>query len=85
MDDLYLDQVTSMLVATSHWAVLSSARHAGENSRQESPKAQPPEPLRQKDRACRTSLESDTSALRLRIHRRGTLSSTLPIYIYGKR
>ena len=32
MDDLYLDQVTSMLVATSHWAVLSSARHAGENS-----------------------------------------------------
>ena len=31
-----------MPVATSRWAMLSSARHAGENSSMESPKAQPP-------------------------------------------
>ena len=72
-----------MAVATSVAAVLSSARHAGENSTQESPKAQPPEPLRQKDRVCSTSLESDTNAQRLRIHRRGTRSATRHIYVYG--
>jgi hypothetical protein len=66
-----------MPVAISGHAVLSSARHAEERSSMESPKAQPPEPLRQKDRACSKSLESDTSAERLRIHRRGTLSPKL--------
>ena len=69
----------SVTVAARPGQVLSSARHAGENSSMESPKAQPPEPLRQKDRVRSKSLESDTSALRLRIHRRGTLSPTLYI------
>ena len=38
----------------------------------ESPKAQPPEPLRQKDRVRSKTLESGTGARRLRTHRRGT-------------
>ena len=48
----------SVTVAARPGQVLSSARHAGENSSMESPKAQPPEPLRQKDRVRSTSLES---------------------------
>lgn len=53
--------------------MLSSARHAGEHSLYRSRRRRnPPESLRQEDRACIRSLESDTGALRLRIHRRGT-------------
>ena len=71
----------SVTVAARPGQVLSSARHAGENSSMESPKAQPPEPLRQKDRVRSKSLESGTGAGRRRIHRRGTPSSaTAPIY-----
>ena len=62
--------------------VISSARHAGENSSMESPKAQPPEPLRQKDRVRSKSLESGTGARRRRIHRRGTPSSAVTSHTY---
>ena len=65
----------SVTVAARPGLVLSSARHAGENSSMESPKAQPPEPLRQKDRVRSKSLESGTGAGRRRTHRRGTPSS----------
>ena len=72
----------SVTVAARRGLVLSSARHAGENSSMESPKAQPPEPLRQKDRVRSKSLESGTGARRRRIHRRGTPSSAVTSHTY---
>ena len=72
----------SVTVAARPGLVLSSARHAGENSSMESPKAQPPEPLRQKDRVRSKSLESGTGARRRRIHRRGTPSSAVTSHTY---
>lgn len=73
----------SVTVAARPGQVLSSARHAGENSSMESPKAQPPEPLRQKDRVCSTSLESGT-AQSARVPTEGAhRTRPHPLYIWG--
>ena len=60
-------QAGRRVVATGRAQMVSSRPHAGENSTIESPKAQPPEPLRQKDRVRSKTLESGTDAKALSV------------------